>query len=210
MNVLPPRAQVIVPDMAFIVKSWLAPEVCALLGPAIAVETLPRMRSQMTYNKGWPARVDKGHCMARFGDPGINYTYKGKPKPMYDLTPSLLVVRTELMRTVAWNPNCVVVNTYAPESGLYPHRDGNYIPQLGDTPTIASVSFGTTRTFNLFPCDPVTNKRIKGVSPISIPLGDGDLFVMYGQCDRQYHHGIPEEVDAVGTRLSLTFRRHLI
>lgn len=31
----------------------------------------------MTYNKGWPARPDKGHHMARFGDPGVTYTYKG-------------------------------------------------------------------------------------------------------------------------------------
>lgn len=37
----------------------------------------------------------------------------------------------------------------------------------------------------------------------------GDLFVMHGECDRLYQHGIPEEPDAAGTRLSLTFRRHV-
>lgn len=207
--VLPPQAHAVVPAMAFLVKAWLNQETCALLGPSLATETAGRMRSQMTYNKGWPARVDKGHCMARFGDPEVTYTYKGKPKPMYPLTPSMLVVRTELVRTIGWTPNCVVVNAYAPESGLYPHRDGNYIPQLGDTPIIASVSFGATRTFTLFPADPATNKRAKGAPPVHVQLASGDLFVMYGQCDRRFHHGIPEEPTVEGTRLSLTFRRHL-
>jgi len=148
--------------------------------------------------------------MARFGDPGVTYTYKGKPKPMYAFTPSLDVVRTEVARQLGWRPNCVVVNSYAPSSGLYPHRDGHYIPQLGDKPTIAAVSFGTTRTFLLHPADPTTNKRVKGATPTSVQLGDGDLFVMYGDCDTRYHHSIPEEPDRRGTRISLTFRSHIL
>ena len=32
---------------------------------------------------------------------------------------------------------------------------------------------------------------------------------MHGECDFKYHHEIPEEPNRVGTRLSLTFRRHL-
>lgn len=47
---------------------------------------------------------------------------------MYEFTPGLNQVRSHLVKSLGWIPNCVVVNSYEPGSGLYPHRDGNYIP----------------------------------------------------------------------------------
>ena len=179
------------------------------MGPAVISETFPRWVGQLSYSKGWPARVDPGHTMARFGAPGVTYTYKGKPKPMYPLTPTLSALIARVDQALSWHPNCVVINSYQPASGLYPHRDGNYIPQLGQQPTIAAVSFGTTRTFHIYPSVPGANKRVKGATPVSVELGDGDLFVMHGDFDTTYHHGIPEQPERTGTRVSLTFRRHL-
>jgi alkylated DNA repair dioxygenase AlkB len=204
----PPNAVHVIPGCAFHVPGFLTAQVADALGARIAEETSSKWKAQLTYNKGWPARVDKGHTMARFGAPGVTYTYKGKPKPMFPFTPALCqaLVRVDLALGTAFN--CVVVNTYEPGSGLYPHRDGNYIPQLGNTPTIAALSFGTTRTFLLHPADPATNKRIRGAAPTSVELASGDLFVMYGDCDTKYHHSIPEQPDRQGTRISLTFRRH--
>lgn len=203
----PPNAIVTVPGCAFHVPGFLNQEIADQLGAAIVTETASRWVNQMTYNKGWPARIDKGHQMARFGAPGVTYSYKGKPKPMFEFTPSLrqALVRVDLALNTAFN--CVVINSYAPSSGLYPHRDSHYIPQLGENPTIAALSFGCTRTFSIFPLD-AKGKRIKE-QVISVQLGHGDLFVMYGECDTRYHHSIPEEPDRVGTRVSLTFRRHL-
>lgn len=205
----PANATIVVPNCAFLVKGWLPKDVCEVLGPAIVSETFNRWVGQLSYSKGWPARVDAGHTMARFGAPGVTYTYKGKPKPMYPLTPSLSDVIARVEKAVSWRANCVVINSYAPASGLYPHRDGNYIPQLGNTPTIVAVSFGTTRTFQMFPSIPGANKRVKGAKPLEIELGDGDLFVMHGACDTTHHHGIPEQPDRVGSRVSLTLRKHL-
>lgn len=207
--IIPSHARVIIPGCAFLVPGFLCPGACVALGPQVITETYDRWLTQMTFNRGWPARIDKGHAMARFGDHGVTYTYKDKPKPMYPFTPGLDTVRSQVALALGWVPNCVVVNSYQPSSGLYTHRDGSYIPQLGDTPIIVSVSFGATRTFNLFPADPTTNKRIKGAKPVSIKLAAGELFVMHGECDRVFHHGIPEEPHVHGTRLSLTFRRHL-
>lgn len=205
-----------VPGCTWHVPGFYVGSLADRYGAAIVEETYDRWVAQMTYNRGWPARVDKGHTMARFGANGVSYTYKDKPKPMHPLTPTLELLMKDVSRVVFTGLlasydrfNCVVVNSYAPTSGLYPHRDGNYIPELGNTPTIASVSFGATRTFNLFPADPKTNKRIKGAPPVSVQLAHGDLFVMYGDCDSHYHHSIPEEHNASGSRISLTFRRHL-
>jgi|SRR5579885_1401037 len=208
MVTTPPNSTIVIPGCAFHVPGFLTAQLADQLGAAIVEETSNRWVAQLTYNKGWPARIDKGHTMARFGAPGVTYTYKGKPKPMYEFTPALrqALVRVDLALGTAFN--CVVVNTYEPGSGLYPHRDGNYIPQLGNTPTIAALSFGATRTFLLHPVDPTTNKRIRGATPTSVELANGDLFVMYGDCDTRFHHSIPEQPDRQGTRISLTFRRH--
>lgn len=206
---VPTDSRIIVPGCAFLVAGFLPVAECDRLVTQLVSETYPRWVAQMSYSRGWPARIDKGHTMARFGDPGVTYTYKDKPKPMYPFTPALDAVRRRVAAALAWAPNCVVVNSYLPTSGLYPHRDGSYIPQLGDTPVIASVSFGATRTFLLHPADPATNKRTKGASPVAVSLSHGDLLVMHGECDRRFHHSIPEEPQAAGTRVSLTFRRHL-
>lgn len=204
---IPPNATIIIPDCAFHVPGFLDQAVADDLGTKIVEETYNRWVNQMSYSKGWPARIDKGHTMARFGAPGVTYTYKDKPKPMYEFTPALrqALVRVDLALGTAFN--CVVINSYAPASGLYPHRDSHYIPQLGTNPTIAALSFGATRTFNIYPLNE-KGKRIKD-RVVSVKLGHGDLFVMHGECDTKYHHGIPEEPDVQGTRVSLTFRRHL-
>lgn len=203
----PPNAVHIIPGCAFHVPGFLTSAVADPLGAAIVDETHTRWQSQLKYGKGG-RYLDRGHTMARFGASGVTYTYKDKSKPMYPFTPALCqaLVRVDLALGTAFN--CIVINSYEPGSGLYPHRDGQYIPQLGNTPVIAALSFGATRSFLLHPADPATNKRIKGAQPISISLASGDLFVMYGNCDTQYQHSIPEEPSATGTRVSLTFRRH--
>jgi alkylated DNA repair dioxygenase AlkB len=189
-------------------RGWLNNAVTAQFSTSIIDETFKHWRQQMTYLHGWPSRPDPGHTMARFGDPGVTYEYKGKPKPMHPFSPSLDALRKFIQKELDWSPNCVVVNSYGPSSGLYPHRDSPYIPALGSNPTIVSISFGATRTFRLSPVDPITGKRVKGSTPTDISLEDGDLLVMHGDCDSTFQHGIPLE-DADGTRMSLTFRAHV-
>lgn len=204
---IPQNAVTLIPNAAHLVKAWLPASDADAFGVAVVEETFPRWTNQLSYGKGRPY-FDSGHQMARFGDSGVTYTYKDKPKPMYPMTASLDALRKIVSGGLAWEPNCVVVNSYAPASGLYPHRDGHYIPQLGSAPTIVAVSFGVTRTFRLHPVDHVTGKRQKqGV--IDVPLGHGDLLVMHGRCDLDFQHSIPEEPHVTGTRVSLTFRRHL-
>lgn len=203
---VPSRAQVIVPGAVHLVKGWLEPARADEFGRAIVDETFHRWVGQLKYGKSGRF-FDRGHTMSRFGDPGVTYSFKGKPKPMYEMTPSLVALKELVSETLAWAPNCVVINSYAPGSGLYPHRDGQYIPQLGINPVIAAVSFGATRTFLLHRWDPVVGKRLP--DPVALSLGHGDLVVMHGTCDTDYQHSIPEEPHVVGTRVSLTFRRHL-
>ncbi len=203
---IPAGSQVIVPDAVIHVPGWLAGPEADRLCAAITEETMPHWTPQFSFTKG--KRLDKGHTMSRFGDPGVTYSFKGKPKPVHPLSPALLEVRQLVAASLCWCPNCIVVNTYEPASGLYPHRDSTYIPQLGPDPVIVAVSFGSTRTFRLTPHDVITNKYT-GQPAIDVELGNGDLIIMCGDCDSRFKHGIPEQPDRLGTRLSLTFRMHL-
>lgn len=164
------------------------------------------MKPQLTWAHGWPARATVHHRMARFGDPGVSYSYKGKPKPIDPLPSELGTLRDLVAAAIGVNFNCVVVNSYEAGAGLHPHRDGQYIPELGDSPTIAMLSLGEARTFQLHPLD-VRGKRTKGRT-IDVVLPHGSLLVMSGDCDRSFHHGIPEEPDRPSLRVSLTLRHH--
>ena len=200
----------VIPGRVVHVPGWLNNAAAAQIGPAVVSETFPFWKTQMTLLNGWPARPDPGHSMSRHGDPGVTYDYKGISKPVEPFTPSLDAVRKIIVKEMDWSPNCVVVNSYAPSSGLYPHRDARYIPQLGKNPVIAAVSFGAPRTFQFHRIDPVTNRRIKGEHPIDLVLESGDLLIMYGDCDENFHHGIPSEPHVNSIRVSLTFRKHSV
>lgn len=201
------NARVVVPGAVVHVPGWLPSDRTGGLAARIVDETFDRWSLQLKHGKGRPY-MDRGHHMARFGDANVAYDYKGKPKPVYPWTPSLVEVR-DLVAQGGWVPNCVVVNCYASGSGLYPHRDSRYIPQLGARPTIVSVGFGAARTFRFHPLG-ANGKRLKE-GTIDIVLGDGDLLVMHGPCDEEWHHSIPDEPGAgADHRLSLTFRKHII
>jgi alkylated DNA repair dioxygenase AlkB len=68
-----------------------------------------------------------------------------------------------------------------------------------DLPTalIAIVSVGTARPFRLRPRD--------GGASVSFRLGEGDLLVMGGSCQRTWKHTVPK-VAVAGPRISLTYR----
>lgn len=62
---------------------------------------------------------------------------------------------------------------------------------------IAIVSVGAPRSFRLRPRD--------GGPSLGFSLGDGDLLVMGGSCQRTWQHTVPK-VASAGPRISLTYR----
>ena len=79
------------------------------------------------------------------------------------------------------------------ESSLHPHYP------------IASVSLGSTRNFDVR----LRKKGDDGKRPRleRIPLGDGDLLLMFYPMQEYYEHGIPVEKRVLDDRINLTFRR---
>lgn len=71
--------------------------------------------------------------------------------------------------------------------------------ELGTNPIIASVSFGSERTFQL---KHNLNKNLKK----SIVLEHGSLLIMKGTTQHFWKHQIPKTAKLIGPRINLTFR----
>jgi len=197
--------EIIIPGCAFIEKAWLTSDAATRCEVELFVETKKGLAVQLKYGKGRPYR-DDSHRMGRWGDPGVTYKYKKTTKSVAPWTTTLELLRDRIDSILGWRANCGVVNTYGPTGTLYPHRDGQYIPQLSEQPTIVSLSFGAARTMIFYPLD--ANGKRRKVGLVHVRLEPGDLFVMHGDCDRLWHHSIEEESESVGLRLSVTYRQH--
>lgn len=206
---LPSGSRVIVPNTIALLPAWLSGQQAQDFYDRVVNETYDFSQGQLSYFHG--RRFDPGHRMCRYGMPGVTYTFKGKPKPLKPLTPALEEIRQLLVSQLNVALNTVVVNYYFDgTSGLYPHTDDAYIPQLGPQPTIIGVSFGGTRTFSLTKDAQLDKKSrmSKSCARHDLPLGHGDLLVMWGDSQKDWRHGIPIEPNATEPRVSLTYRYH--
>lgn len=141
----------------------------------------------------------KARSMARYGVP---YTYKGRPLPSYEWTEFLRTLKVLTEEALGVPFNAAVVNRYATGSeGVALHSDARAIPQLGKFPVIAGVSFGATRDF-------VMQGLKKTSEPVVTQVNHGDLFVMHGNSQSHFKHGVPTTEAVVLPRWSVTFRFH--
>lgn len=206
---LPSGSRIVVPNTIAVKDAWLSGDESVALYEKVVEQTYDFSQGQLSYAKG--RRFDPGHRMCRYGDPGVTYTFKDKPKPLRPLPPSLVSIRDRLVNELGVPFNTVVVNYYFDgSSGLYPHTDAAYIPQLGKDPIIVGVSFGATRTFSLTKDAKLDRKQRmeRKCTRHDLPLAHGDMIVMHGNCQEEWRHGIPEEPHVSDPRVSLTFRFH--
>lgn len=128
----------------------------------------------------------------------VRYRYSGihhEPRPF---TPVLEGLRQRLQAITGASYNSVLCNLYRHgRDSIGMHADDE--PELGSQPTIASLSFGATRTFDL-------RRKDKTGRTLHIPLEHGSLLVMSGDTQKYWLHGIAKVQHPVGERLNLTFR----
>lgn len=144
-----------------------------------------------------------------YGDEGAILIYSGrhfKPNPWH---PMLIALRDRISAVSCAAYNSVLANQY---------RDGNDSvgwhaddePELGDRPTIASLSLGSTRKFLVKP-----KSRYLSQNPFlptrryDILLAHGDLLIMSGASQKNWQHSLPKTKQPVGQRINLTFRNML-
>ena len=134
------------------------------------------------------------------GDPDARYTYSGLALEPHPWTAPLRQLKTRLEKNTQTHFNSVLLNRYRDgQDSMGWHSDDE--GELGEQPTIASLSLGGTRRFLL------KHKYRKELAPVELALGHGSLLIMRGQTQMYWKHQIPKNKRPVDARINLTFRR---
>lgn len=136
--------------------------------------------------------------IAWYGDNGISYTYSGSQKialPWYD---ELVAIKqsVELITKETFN-SCLLNLYHNGNEGMSWHSDDE--DSLGQTPVIASISFGAERNF-LFRSK-LNNRKF------SVNLEHGSLLLMRGYTQKNFQHSLPKATKIKSPRINLTYRK---
>ena len=96
--------------------------------------------------------------------------------------------------------NCVLLNLYRDgQDSMGWHSDDE--PELGPDPSVASLSLGATRRFQL-------RRRRDRRTRVDLDLRHGSLLVMGPPTQAHWQHAVPKRPKAsgAGPRVNLTFR----
>jgi alkylated DNA repair dioxygenase AlkB len=133
---------------------------------------------------------------AWFGDAA--YSYSGilhRPAPFPGIVERLRK-RAEVLSGASFN--AVLLNLYRTgRDSVGWHSD--HEAGLGECPTIASLSLGGTRRFQL--------RHRQTRETITLELRTGDWLVMAGRTQRFWVHQVPKTASPIDPRVNLTFRR---
>ncbi len=138
---------------------------------------------------------------ALYGDSNRPYGYSGISMTPNIWTPELEKLRKKLHEFTGVEFTHVLCNYYRDgQDSMGWHRDNEAV--LGRNPTIASVTFGVTRVFQVRYYESKSHK-------IDIPLTHGSLLIMSGESQHHWEHQIPKTKKIQGHRINLTFRKLL-
>ena len=134
------------------------------------------------------------------GDPGSDYSYSGirlQPKPW---SKDILNIKTRIECLTEHKFNSVLLNYYRNgQDSVSWHADDE--KELGDKPTIGSISFGAVRKFQF------RAKSTNDVRKFNIELRNGSLLLMGDTLQNNWLHQLPKAPGLVRPRINLTFRR---
>jgi alkylated DNA repair dioxygenase AlkB len=133
------------------------------------------------------------------GKPEAIIRYSGINMMPVPYSPLLKELNEKLSNYLEKNFNGVLLNYYRDgNDSMGWHSDDE--AYQGKNPTIASISLGAQRTFQLKP------KQETGEGTYRLPLSNGSLLVMSGETQTHYKHQVPKTKMPLGPRINLTFR----
>lgn len=129
---------------------------------------------------------------------GLNYSYSGQQLKVHEFTPLLLNLKERIEAISDDSYNSVLINLYRDGSDSNGwHADNE--KELGLNPTIASLSLGSERRFDL--------RHNTSSKKIMLPLNSGSLLIMGGELQHNWKHQIAKSKRITQARINLTFRR---
>jgi len=133
-----------------------------------------------------------------FTNTNVSYVYSGIARTPHIMTPLLTDVMNACALASGAEYNSALVNLYRDgNDSVSWHSDNEAVN--GSEPTIASVSLGATRRFDL--------RHKESGETVRVDLEDGSLLVMSGLSQHCWVHQIAKTKTKVGPRINLTFRR---
>lgn len=144
-------------------------------------------------------KVMQPRLTALYGNPEKPYGYSGIQMVPMPLTPELQEIKSSVEEYSGNEYTHVLCNYYRDgQDSMGWHRDNE--PVLGKNPSIASVTFGATRDFQ------IRHYETKG-HKISIALTHGSLLLMQGESQHYWEHQLPKTKRCNSGRINLTFRK---
>ncbi len=136
---------------------------------------------------------------AWYGDANCPYEYSGKAFAPLAWLPCLWEQKLKIEKATGFSYNSVLVNCYRDgDDGVAWHSDDE--PELGRNPSVASLSLGAERIFQL------RHRYHKDLATRKLNLGNGSLLVMSGELQHHWHHQLPKVANLKEERINLTYR----
>jgi len=133
------------------------------------------------------------------GDRTSEYSYSGVKLTPRAWNKTVKAIHDRVADLSGTSFNSVLINFYRNgQDSVAWHADDE--PELGDTPIIASVSFGAERIFELKQKTRTPAKKYK------LPLRHGSLLIMGGTMQQYWLHQLPKVNGLNEARINLTFR----
>ena len=168
---------------------------------AFSREAFEKLRESTPWEQPEIVMFGKKYAQAGFStwhtDTGVSYVYSGIERVAHPMTEMLHRFRQHCEVAAGAKFNSVLVNLYRDgRDSVSWHSDNEAIN--GREPTIASVSLGATRRFDL--------RHRETKQTVKVDLEDGSLLVMSGLSQQCWVHQIAKTARPVGPRINLTFR----
>jgi alkylated DNA repair dioxygenase AlkB len=172
---------------------WLATSHSEALLQQLQSELRWSQDSIMMFGK----RVQIPRQQVWMGESHCRYRYSGTTFEPQSWHPEVKNLAARVSQFLQQPLNCVLLNLYANgQQYMGWHADNE--PELGHYPSIASISLGATRRFEL--------KHRDQPWQLALDLTPGSLLLMAGRCQRYWLHRLPKQAKVSECRLNLTFR----
>ena len=173
---------------------WSADEADALLRELL---TAIAWQHDQIIMGGKPMQTERLVCW--MGDKAFSYRYSGMQKTAQPWPDAVRPVKAHIEAITGQVFNSCLANLYPTgQQSVSWHSDAE--PELGPTPTIASVSLGAARRF-------VMRHRAGLHADVEVLLRHGSLIVMAGQSQTHWKHQLPKMARVHSPRVNLTFRQ---
>lgn len=195
--ILPAPIQLLSGDLSYY-RQLFTPEQAYQIYRQLLQEIDWKQESVVVYGREHPSP----RLQSWIGDEHLTYQYSGKIFQPALWTATTRYLLTILNTLLASDFNSVLANYYRNgEDSMGWHSDDE--KELGQDPTIASLSFGIERDFSL-------RKRGENKQRLVLPLAPGSLLVMNPGMQSRWQHALPKRKRLTSGRINLTFRKLIV